>query len=676
VAGRIRHANSRAELAERQLYTSALVEGSPDAIIVADATGRLMVFNQAAEELTGWQRDDVLGKPLPEVIFPEEDRPAVVAAMQAYLESGDTGPFVNRVRVPILRADGTRITVEVTPVVITIGTEVHFCGFLRDISEMEQAQAALEESESRFRLLAQLAPVGIVQADLTGKYTFANVRMCELTGLTMTEALGASWPAGMHPDDVGRLEQEWAESTAEGRVMLSETRLAPSGGSEVWALFEVIPIPDADGSICGFLAAVTDVSDRKRAEAEREALLTAERAARRDLADQTERLNSLIATAPDGILISDENGQIAQLNASFCALFGIEDAHDQLIGTPVTQLLLRVKDMFADPGEFVRRTGASFTARRPTRWEEIPCADGRTFECDFWPVLVDGDNRGNMWLIWDTSPRKALADERERLLAAELAARAAAERAQAVLTEQNAKLQALDEAKTQFLATMSHEVRTPLTSVVAFTELILDDTEQALTPDTASSLAVIQRNAKRLLSLVGDLLLLSRLEAGVIPLDLAAVSLPELLGDVTRSASAVAAEHDITLQLSAMAGPPVQADLLRLEEVFDNLLANAIKFSGPGGQVRVTATHDEKMWQVVVADDGIGVPADELGSLFGRFVRASNARVAGLPGTGLGLSVVKAITELHGGSVAVQSTVGLGTTFTICLPVGDERQGG
>src|SRR5712691_2478940 len=406
VAGQIRHANSRAELAERQLYTSALVAGSPDAIIVADAAGRLMVFNRAAEELTGWRRDDVLGKPMPEVIIPEQDRPAVTGGLQTYLASGDGGAFVDRMHLPILRADGTQITVELTPVPITIGGEVHFCAFLRDIS------------------------------------------------------------------------------------------------------------------------------DHKRAEAEREGLLTAERAAGRDLANQTERLSSL-----------------------------------------------------------------------------------------------------------------------------------------------NAKLQELDEANTQFLATMSHEVRTPLTSIVSFTELILDDEAQALTPDTASSLSVIQRNAQRLLGLVGDLLLLSRLESGVVPLDLAAVSLPDLIGEVARSASAGAAERGITLQVSAMAGPPIQAELLRIEEVFDNLLANAIKFSGPAGQVRVTATHDEKMWRVVVADDGIGIPADELGSLFGRFVRASNARVAGLPGSGLGLSVVKAITELHGGSVLVQSTVGIGTTFTVCLPVGDERQG-
>ena len=123
------------------------------------------------------------------------------------------------------------------------------------------------------------------------------------------------------------------------------------------------------------------------------------------------------------------------------------------------------------------------------------------------------------------------------------------------------------------------------------------------------------------------------------------------------------------MQVAAADGPPIQADLLRLQQVLDNLLSNAIKFSAQGGRVRVEASLAGQMWQIDVTDDGIGIPADELGQLFGRFVRASNARTAGLPGTGLGLSVVKAITELHGGHVELRSTVGSGTTFSVYLPV-------
>ena len=668
VAAKIQHANDAAELAERQARTLAIFEGSPDAIVAADSGRRLVAFNKAAEELTGWKRDEVLGKDMPEVLIPERDRAEVMEGTRTYLESGDRGKFVGQLRIPVLRADGTERMVELTPVPLTVGGEVYFCGFMRDLTELERANAALQESETRFRLLSQLAPVGIVQTDLNGMYTFANVRWCELTGMTMARAIGSVWPAGIHTGDVERLLQEWEQAAAAGRELSTDCRIQPNGDSVIWVHISVIPILGQDGQPSGFLGAITDISERKQAEAERERLLSAERDARRGLADQTGRLNSLIAAAIPGILVSDENGSITQINASFCGMFSIGEPIEQLIGTSAAGIVLRIKDTFADPADFVRRTGAAFTAREPVSGEQIDCVDGRTFECDYWPVLVDGAYRGDLWLAWDMSERKALADQRERLLAAELAAREAAEQAQATLAEQNVRLQELDEAKTQFVSTMSHELRTPLTSIISFTELIMDD-GQELSKDTMASLAVVQRNAERLLQLVSDLLLLSRLEHGVIPLDLAPVNVPDVIGDAVRSASATAAERGITVQVTAAAGPTVQGDRLRLQQVLDNLLSNAIKYSAEGGEVRVDASSDGQRWRIDVADNGIGIPAAELPQLFDRFVRASNARKAGLPGTGLGLSIVKAITELHGGTAEVRSAVGHGTTFSVCLPV-------
>ena len=254
--------------------------------------------------------------------------------------------------------------------------------------------------------------------------------------------------------------------------------------------------------------------------------------------------------------------------------------------------------------------------------------------------------------------------ERERLLAA---GRAAQQR----LTDQNAQLQELDEAKTEFLATVSHELRTPLTSIISFTELILDDTSQ-LPADTVDALSVIQRNGGKLLRLLGDLLLLSRLEARAIALDLGSVAVPGLIREAVRSVSATAAERGIEVTASTQDGPLLKADLLRLQQIMDNLLSNAIKFSGRGGKVQVSARPEGQMWRIDVTDEGIGIPADELDTLFGRFVRGTNARMAGLPGTGLGLSVVKAIAELHGGRVEVESTVELGSTFSVFLPVLDQ----
>jgi PAS domain S-box-containing protein len=222
-----------------------------------------------------------------------------------------------------------------------------------------------------------------------------------------------------------------------------------------------------------------------------------------------------------------------------------------------------------------------------------------------------------------------------------------------------------------FVATVSHELRTPLTSIISFLELIRAE-DDGLSPDGVHFLDIIQRNANRLLRLVGNLLLLSRIESGISPPELAPVSVPELAREAVRDASAAAASFGVTLEAEAADGPDVPGDHLGLTQVLENLIGNAVKFSHPGDTVRVQATWSEGQWRVDVADQGIGIPPDEMDRLFHRFVRASNARTSGRPGTGLGLSVVKAIVEVHGGWVTVDSELEQGTTFSIYLPAGLE----
>ena len=155
----------------------------------------------------------------------------------------------------------------------------------------------------------------------------------------------------------------------------------------------------------------------------------------------------------------------------------------------------------------------------------------------------------------------------------------------------------------------------------------------------------------------------------MIPLELAQVSVAEVVSEAVQAAAPGAAQQGVTLDGSAPDGPPVLADRARLVQVIDNLIANAVKFTDEGGQVRVTAAAAGREWRIDVQDSGIGIPPDEIGHLFDRFFRASNATAAGRPGSGLGLSIVKEVAELHGGRVEVSSTLGAGTTVEP-LPAG------
>lgn len=224
-----------------------------------------------------------------------------------------------------------------------------------------------------------------------------------------------------------------------------------------------------------------------------------------------------------------------------------------------------------------------------------------------------------------------------------------------------------DQQRAQFLAVVSHEMRTPLTSIISFSELLRSEAA-GLSPDGLRFLGIIERNADRLLRLIDDLLMLNRLEAGGLPLELTQVSLPDLAADAVRSAAPTAAKSGVTVHLDTEAGPAVPADPRRLTQVLDNLIGNAVKFSHVGGLVRVRLRYARNGWRIDVSDTGIGIPADEAARLFGPFVRGSNARIAGLPGTGLGLAIVKSLVEMHGGRVQVETVLDQGTTFSVFLP--------
>ena len=533
-----------------------------------------------------------------------------------------------------------------------------------DAAELAELRAL---DEGRFRQLAELAPVGIARTDTTGQIMFVNERWSTLTGVSGRDAVGSTWAQVVHPADVRRVEQARAAAFADGAEFRADCRLRHSGRDEIWVQVSVTAVQGLDGKPAGGLAALTNISSRKREERERAQLLAAEQQARRSLADQTQRLRSLIAVAIPGVLVTDEHGVIAQLNQSFCAMFGLAGDPAQRTGGSVIDLVREIKKVFADPAEFIDRTGEAFERREPVSGEQMRCGDGRTLQCDYWPVLVDGAYRGDLWLAWDVTGRAELERQRERTIEAELAARELAELAQQQLAEQNWGLQEAAREKTQYLAAVSHELGTPISSIVSFVELVRQDTAGAV-PEVSDYLDVIERNAAQLGHMLGELSLLGRIEAGVLPLELTAISVPALVEEEISSASASAARRGITIEFTADEGPPVEGDRYRLREVLGNLLGNAVKFSADGSQVTVSATWDGAWWRIEVEDCGIGIPPGELGKIFDRFSRASNARIAGVPGTGLGLSIVKAITELHGGRVEARSTVGGPTTFLVRLP--------
>jgi len=224
-----------------------------------------------------------------------------------------------------------------------------------------------------------------------------------------------------------------------------------------------------------------------------------------------------------------------------------------------------------------------------------------------------------------------------------------------------------NQLKDDFVALVSHELRTPLASIIANLEVLEDETAQ-LSPDGRRFVGVIDRNARRLLRLIGQLLFVSQLQAGRLPARFGWVDSDALVRDAVDLARASAEARDVDLSLEAEPVGRLWVDGDRLTQLLDNLLSNAIKFTPEGGSVRVRLATVGSTVRLEVEDTGIGIPRGDQARLFERFYRGAAAIEREVPGTGLGLWISDAVVRMHGGTIAVHSEVGAGTTFTVLLP--------
>jgi signal transduction histidine kinase len=247
------------------------------------------------------------------------------------------------------------------------------------------------------------------------------------------------------------------------------------------------------------------------------------------------------------------------------------------------------------------------------------------------------------------------------------------ERARALARSFNAMAESLEEAersRDEFFALVSHEMRTPLTSIIGYVQLVLDD--EALGRDARRFLQIVHRNAQRLLRLVGDMLFVAQVEAGRLSLDRETVALRSIVVDGVDAARPTAESTGVTIELvEDPSGDPdfVIGDRDRLAQALDNLISNALKFSARDATVTVRVRAEDGFVSVAVIDTGDGIPLVEQEHLFDRFARSETAIERGVPGAGLGLAVVKAIVEAHGGTVELSSVVGEGTTVAMRLPL-------
>jgi PAS domain S-box-containing protein len=283
--------------------------------------------------------------------------------------------------------------------------------------------------------------------------------------------------------------------------------------------------------------------------------------------------------------------------------------------------------------------------------------DGRVIWAQDDAVIVSDDHgrpEHVQGYLRDVTLLKLARDQHDALLAQERAA--------------NERLRELDAMKDEFVALVSHELRTPLTSIIGYVELVLDQESGDLSKEQKQYLHVIARNSRRLQRLVGDLLFIARYHAGKFEIERASIDLSAIARECVDAALPTAQAAGVELICFADEQITMNGDQMRIGQLLDNLVSNALKFTRRDGRVELRATEEHGRIVIEVADTGIGIAKDAQAHLFEKFFRTSEATKKAIQGTGLGLAISQAIAEAHGGSIIVESEEGVGTTFHVTLP--------
>ncbi|HVD66824.1 MAG TPA: PAS domain S-box protein [Gaiellaceae bacterium] len=510
-------------------------------------------------------------------------------------------------------------------------------GFLIDITARKNTEIALTENEARFRGLVGNIPGVVFRCDIYSDWTmeFLSDPIEELVGYPSSDFIdnrARTFASVIHPDDRAGLEAEVASSVADRKAYTTDYRVIHRDGSVRYVIERGQAILAADGRI-RLDGAIFDVTDRRLAENERL------------------KLAGIVESSDDAITSADLDGIVTSWNKGAERMFGY--TAEEMIGQSGEILVPEGEklDPTARIAMVVEMGEGRFEAtRRRKDGTLIDIAVTMSAVCN-----AAGEVIAVAAIAQDITDRKRVEQERAQFTRE--------------LEVQNERLLELDRLKDEFVALVSHELRTPLTSIRGYLELVLDGEAGKVTDEQRQFLGVVERNANRLLDLVGDLLFLAQIEAGKLTLEVGAVDLAAVAAESVETSRPLAEEKDITLTLATSPLPLLAGDRARLAQLLDNLVSNAIKFTPEGGRVDVRASSARGNAVLEVRDTGMGISADEQEQVFERFFRTSRATEQAIQGTGLGLAISKAIVHAHGGQITLASNEGEGATFRVVIPI-------
>jgi len=635
------------KLLREKAFTDAVIDNVPGLFYLLDERGKTVRWNRRAEETTGYTLDEG-SRMEPVEFFPGADRAAIAEALRTVFLEGHAELEAN-----LVMKSGASIPYYFSAARVNFEGQNYLIGNGIDIGARKEAERALRDSEEKFSKAFRNSPVMLSISTLKeGRYLDVNGAFERVTGWRREEVVGRT------RDDIG-IRTEYARREAAGRILSTggyrnlESEFRNKSGEPRIARISGEAIEFA-GETC-VLTVGEDITEQKGFERELRALNETLEKRVKDRTAELERaveslqmLSQAIENGPASVMIADPAGIIEYVNPKFCEITGY--AKEEAIGRKANLL----------------KSGAHSPEFFRCLWTAIQA--GETWRGEFCNRKRNGD------LYWESACISTVRDGQGHPRHFVAITEDITELKQAAEELKRAKeaADAASRAKTAFLASMSHEIRTPMHAILGYSQLMLRD--DSISPKTKENLRIVSRSGEHLLSLINDVLEMSKIESGRLKLDRAEFDLQSLLRDLAamfrlRTAGkgidlAVIQENDMP--------PRVVADEGKVRQILINLLGNAVKFTA-SGRITLRATlrpgpPDRPVLVVEVEDTGVGIAAAEIGKLFRPFEQTSSGRQT-QSGTGLGLAISMEYARLMGGGISVASELGKGSTFRLEIPI-------
>ena len=622
------------QLASARLLAS-IVESSDDAIISKSLNGTIQSWNAAAEKIFGYPAEEAIGRPITMVI--PEERITEEVEIIAALRKGERIDHFDTERV---RKDGRRIRVSLTisPLFDDAGEVVGASKIARDVTREREAeererQLLQEAATANFKFRAYFDQGAVLAGlmDLDGTLVEANRLSVEGCGFSRDDVVGRPFAEGpwwsKSPELVERV-REACRTAAAGEIYHSELPYYVADGSERVADVIIVPVKDDAGNVLYLAPIGTDITERKQVEADCQKFIT------------------VVENSTDFIGMCDLDGRPFYVNPAGLEMVGLNDV-DEAKETHVLDFFFpedrpKIRDDFFPS---VLATGHGETE---VRFRNFRTGEHRWIAYKVFPLTDDEHARVGMATVSQDVTERRIMEDSLRALATDLSE--------------------ADRRKDEFLAMLAHELRNPLAPIRNGLQILrLSDDRDAA--DHAHE--VMERQLEQLVRLVDDLLDVSRITRGKLELRKSAVRLSDVIRSAVETIRPIVDEKGHSLNVEFPDEDIlIDADLTRLAQVFVNLLNNSAKYTDRGGRIELTVQQHGNEVLVAVTDNGIGIAADHVPQLFDMFSQADHSLERSQGGLGIGLTLVKRLTEMHGGQVGASSTgIGHGATFTVRLPV-------